>query len=331
MKVFRVNTCRIALALAVLWTVCATSAFAQFADGVAAVVNDKVITFSQVKKEVDPLEQQLKSQYAGLELIDKIKEERLSALKSLIERELIIQDFNKMGGYIPDNYIEDQVRRIIKREYDNDRIAFIRTLQARGLSQADFKEELRKNIVVRSMNSRNVQDAVIVSPFQIEQYYQENVRQFVQPDQVRLRLIFMKKSLFTQQVDGKEVDPNLEVMQEIKRKVETGSDFASLAKGYSEGARASDGGDMGWISEGTLRQELSKVAFKLKPGQNSDVITTADGYYILQVDDVQKSRVVPLADVRADIEKSLELQEKERLRQQWLDGLRSKAFIKMFF
>jgi parvulin-like peptidyl-prolyl isomerase len=317
--------------LAVLSTVWAAPAFAQFADGVAAVVNDKVITFSQVKKEVDPIEVQLRQQYAGVELIDKIKEQRLSALKSLIERELIIQDFNKMGGYIPDNYIEDQVRMIIKREYDNDRVAFIRTLQARGLSQADFKQELRKNVIVRAMNTRNVQDAVIVSPFQIEQYYQDNVRQFVQPDQVKLRLIFMKKSLFPEKVDGKDVDPNLEVMQEIKRKIETGSDFASLAKGYSEGARASDGGDMGWISEGTLRSELAKVAFKLKPGQNSDVIVLNDGYYILQVDDIKKSSVVPLAEVRADIEKSLELQEKERLRQQWLDGLRSKAFIKMFF
>jgi parvulin-like peptidyl-prolyl isomerase len=101
--------------LAVLSTVWAAPAFAQFADGVAAVVNDKVITFSQVKKEVDPIEVQLRQQYAGVELIDKIKEQRLSALKSLIERELIIQDFNKMGGYIPDNYIEDQVRMIIKR------------------------------------------------------------------------------------------------------------------------------------------------------------------------------------------------------------------------
>jgi len=329
MKAFCVNKRLGILASLAVMALTGLPAHAQFQDGVAAVVNDKVITFSQVKKEVDPIEAQLRQQYSGVELIDKIKEQRLSALKSLIERELIIQDFNKMGGFIPDNYIEDQVRQIIKREYDNDRVTFIRTLQARGLSQADFKDELRKNIIVRAMNARNVQDAVIVSPFQIEQFYQDNVRQFVQPDQVKLRLIFMKKSFFTSSADGS--DPNLEVMKEILRKIETGSDFASLAKGYSEGAKASAGGDMGWISEGTLRPELAKVAFKLKPGQNSDVIITNDGYYILQVDDIQKSSVVPLSEVRADIEKNLELQEKERLRQQWLDGLRSKAFIKMFF
>ncbi len=121
------------------------------------------------------------------------------------------------------------------------------------------------------------------------------------------------------------------IAQEILGKIQTGSDFANLAKSYSDGSQKSSGGDMGWVSDSTLRKELADVAFKLMPGQNSNIITTQEGWYILQVEEVRKSTVMALSDVRERIENTLLQQERERLQQEWLDGLRSKAFIKMYF
>lgn len=322
---------------AVLLTVLATaSAPAQVVDGVAAVVNDKVITFSQVRKEVDPTEAQYREIYSGVELVEKVKEARLSALKSLIERELIIQEFNTKGFFIPDNVVEERIRVIVKEQYEGDRAALVRTLQARGLTVSGFKEQVRNNIILQAMRSRNVSSSVIVSPYAIEQYYQDNVRQFVQPDQAKVRMIFLKKGLFKEKragADGKEreVDPQRLIMEDILAKVQTGSDFGSLARGYSEGPQRTNGGDLGWVSSSTLRPELAKVAFALMPGQNSGIVETDDGYYILLVEEIRKSTVIALNDVRERIENTLLQQEKERLQQEWLDGLRSKAFIKMFF
>jgi peptidyl-prolyl cis-trans isomerase SurA len=309
---------------------------AQVVDGVAAVVNDKVITFSQVRKEVDPIEAQYRDLYAGVELVDKVKEARLNSLKSLIERELIIQEFNTKGFFIPENVIEERVRKITSEQYEGDRRALVRTLQAQGISVTNFKDQLRNQIIVQAMRSRNVSSAVIVSPYQIEQYYQDNVKQFVRPDEVKLRVIYMKKSLFREKRNGpngkeEEYDPQKLVMDEILQKIKSGSDFASLAKGYSEGTQKADGGNLGWVSDSTLRPELSKMAFKLRPGQNSGIIETADGYHIVMVEDLRKATVIPMAEVRERIESTLLQQEKERLQQEWLDGLRSKAFIKMFF
>jgi len=309
---------------------------AQIVDGVAAVVNDKVITFSQVRKEVDPIEAQYRELYSGVELVEKVKEARLNSLKSLIERELIIQEFTTKGLFIPDNIIEERVRKITADNYEGDRRALVRTLQAQGVSVSQFKEQLRNQIIIQAMRSRNVSSAVIVSPYQIEQYYQDNVRQFVRPDETKLRVIYMKKSLFKERrmgADGKEeeYDPQRSVIEEILQKIKSGSDFASLAKGYSEGTQKSDGGNLGWVSESTLRPELAKVAFKLRPGQNSGVVETADGFHLLMVEDRRRATVIPMVEVRERIESTLLQQEKERLQQEWLDGLRSKAFIKMFF
>lgn len=326
----------IRLCLVGLVFVLAPKAVAQVVDGVAAVVNDKVITFSQVRKEVDPIEAQYRDLFSGVELVEKVKEARLNSLKSLIERELIIQEFNAKGFFIPDNIIEERVRKITAEQYEGDRRALVRTLQAQGISVSNFKEQLRNQIIIQAMRSRNISSAVIVSPYQIEQYYQDNVRQFVRPDEVKLRVIYMKKAIFKEKrvnADGKEeeVDPQRAVIDEILEKIKSGSDFASLAKGYSEGTQRADGGSLGWVSDSTLRAELSKVAFKLRPGQNSGVIETADGYHIIMVEDLRKSTVIPMAEVRERIESTLLQQEKERLQQEWLDGLRSKAFIKMFF
>lgn len=313
-----------------------TSAFSQVVDGVAAVVNKRVITFSEVKKEVDPIERSIMSSFSGLDAVEKVKEARLSALKALIERELIIDDFEANGLFLPDNVIEDRMKGIIKAQYENDRSAFIKTLQANGISVATFKDNLRSSIIVQAMRARNVSSSIIISPYQIEQYYQENIKQFVQPDQIKLRVIFMKRALFKEKrkkADGSvvEVDPQEQVMKEILTKIDTGSDFASLAKGYSDGPHRSKGGLMGWVTRETLRTELADAAFSMRPGQNSQIINTKEGFYIVMVDDIRKSTVIPLIDVREEIESTLMQQEKERLQQEWLDSLRAKAFIKMFF
>ncbi|MES2307833.1 MAG: peptidylprolyl isomerase [Verrucomicrobiota bacterium] len=310
-------------------------AFSQQADGIAAIVDGQVITFSQVRRQVDSTEKLLRETYSGQELVDKVKEARLSSLRALIERQLIIQDFKKQGYFIPDNLIEDRLKETIQNNFEGDRTTFIRTLQTQGMTVEGYKKELKDNLVVTAMRQKNVSSAVIVSPFKIEQYYQDNIRQFLQDEQVQLSNIYMKKSLFketrtTPQGKTEEYDPSLAAMQEILSKLETGSKFSDLARSYSEGTNRDQGGDMGWLTQQTLRSELAKVAFKLKPGQTSSIITTDDGYYIIRVEDRRRSKVTALADVRDEIEKTLLQEERLRLQQNWLDGLKTRYFIKMF-
>lgn len=304
-------------------------------DGIAAVVNDKVITFSEVKKHVDATERLLKETYNGQDLVDRVKEARLKALNAEIERQLIIQDFFKQGYFVPENIVDDRMKDVIGSQFDGDRSAFIKTLLANGISLENYRKELRETIVVQYMRQKNVNTAVIISPYRIEQYYQENIKQFVQDDQIQLRLIFLRRSIFKERRTNtkgveEEYDPQEEIIKEILSKLDTGSNFAELARSYSEGPKRDEGGDFGWVTRDTLRPELRDPAFKLKPGQNSRVITTDDGYYILRVEDLHPSTVQSMADARGQIEKTLIQEERQRLQQEWIDSLRAKAFIKMF-
>jgi peptidyl-prolyl cis-trans isomerase SurA len=308
---------------------------AQIVDGIAAIVNDKVITFSEVKKRVDQTERLLKETYNGPELVDKVKEARLKALNAEIERQLIIQDFFKQGYFVPENIVEDRLKDVISSQFDGDRSAFIKTLLANGISLENYRTELREQIVVQYMRQKNVTTAVIVSPYRIEQYYQENIKQFVQEEQIELRLIFLRKSVFKEtrtnaKGEKEEYDPQEEIMKELLSKLDGGASFAELARSYSEGPKREDGGNFGWLTRDTLRGEIRDAAFALKPGQYSRIIATDDGYYILRVEDRRQAAVQPMADVRAQIEKTLIQEERQRLQQEWIDSLRSKAFIKMF-
>ncbi|CAF0689805.1 peptidylprolyl isomerase [Candidatus Methylacidithermus pantelleriae] len=308
---------------------------AQSVDGIAAIVNDKVITFSEVRRQVEPTERILKESYSGPQLVERIKEARLSALRALIERELIIQNFKKEGYIIPDHVIEERLREIIRTQFEGDRLTMIRTLQANGMTIDQYKEDLKNQIIIQAMRAKNVPSQVVISPYQVERYYQEHIQQFTEDPQVKLWLIFIKKSVPPEDpLDSPSgpapPDPALQRAQEILFRLKTGEDFAELARQYSEGPKQDAGGDMGWVTRDTLRKEVADVVFSLHPGQLSEVIPTDDGYYIAMVEDVKPAKVQPLSEVRKDIEKTLVQEERQKLQEKWLNKLRAKAFIKMF-
>src|ERR1700761_9263709 len=112
-------------------------------DGVAAVVDGDVITFSQVQEVSGPRERTLREQFTGQELIDKIKEARLAALNDLIDRQLIVQEFKKKENSLPEYVVDDQIQNIVKDDFAGDRQAFMRTLNAQGFTINKFREMQR--------------------------------------------------------------------------------------------------------------------------------------------------------------------------------------------
>src|SRR5581483_10871444 len=133
----------------------------QVLDGIAAVVNGDVITFSQVRELVGAREKALRDQYKGQELIEKIKELRMAAVNDLIDRQLIIQEFKKNKFQIPDYVIDDHIQTLIREEFGGDRNAFVRTLEAQGYTLAKFKESETDKIIVQAMRSKQVKSDVM--------------------------------------------------------------------------------------------------------------------------------------------------------------------------
>ena len=298
---------------------------AESVNGIAAIVNNDVITYSEVRQVVEPRERLLRSQYSGEELNKKIIELRKAALQDLIDRQLIIQQFEKDKLEIPGFFIDERVKQIIKDSFGGDRNAFIKTMEAQNYSLSKFRDLEREKIIVQAMRSKNVKSNLLVPPAKVEKYYREHRELFSTKAQVKLRMIMIPG-----RADAGEDDPQRAMAEEIRAKLITGADFDKMAQMYSEDSTRELGGDWGWIDDKTLSPQLSEVAFKLKPGEISKVVNLSNNYYILKVEARQGGDLRPLKDVRADIEGRLRQEQSLELQKHWIASLRSKAYIKTF-
>ena len=294
-------------------------------DGVAAVVNGEVITYSQVRAVVAPREKLLRAQFTGQQLVDKVKEARQLALQDLIDRQLILQSFRKENFQIPDHFVEERVHDIIRTDFGGDRNTFIKTLEAQNYTIGEFKKMETEKMIVQAMRGRNVKMQLIASPAKVEEYYKEHREDFTSKEQVKLRLIMIPSHAS----DGNAAAQKA-MADEIFGKLVNGAEFERMAQLYSEDSTREHGGDWGWIERKTLAAPLEKVAFSLPTGKISNVLEFSGNYYILKVEDKKGGETKSLADARPDIEKKLLQLEAQSLQEKWLTSLRSKAFIKTF-
>jgi peptidyl-prolyl cis-trans isomerase SurA len=294
-------------------------------DGIAAVVNGDIITYSQVRSLVAPREQLLRSQYSGEELVKQIKAARQAALNDLIDRQLIIQAFKKENYQIPDHYVDQRVHEIIQENFGGDRNTFIKTLEAQSYTLGEFKKLETERMIVQAMRSKNVKREMIASPAKIDEYYKAHRSEFAPKEQIKLRLIMVPAHAN----DGNAAAQR-SMAEEILGKLANGAEFDRMAQIYSEDSSRDLGGDWGWIDRKTLAAPLEKAAFNLPVGRISNIIEFNGNFYLLKVEDKKGGAMPSLAQVRDQIEKKLLQQEAQNLQEKWLASLRSKAYIRRF-
>jgi peptidyl-prolyl cis-trans isomerase SurA len=297
----------------------------QVVDGIAAVVNGDVITYSQVRMLSAPREKLLRSQYTGQELEKKLKEARELALKDLIDRRLVIQAFKKESYQIPDHFVDQRMQEIIRESFGGDRNTFIKTLEAQNYTLGEFKEKEMERIMVQAMRTKNVKSSLIIPPNKIEEYYRQHRDEFTTKEQIKLRMIMIPGHADTGNSAAQKA-----MAEEVLGKLASGAEFDRMAQIYSEDSTRDMGGDWGWIERKTLAAPLEKIAFNMPVDRISNIIEYAGNYYILKVEDKHGGTTRSLAEARSDIEKKLIQQEAQQLQERWIAGLRAKAYIRTF-
>ena len=304
-------------------------------NGVVAVINSEAITYRDVLAQTQMEEDDLKIQQQAGKITDDDKKARINArrktvLDSLVETRLIIQDYKKKGYNFPAYYFDREEKQRVRDQFGGDRQALVKTLEERGITMADWKKNIQETFIVQQMRQINAKRFITISPHMIEEYYQNHVRDFLQPDRVKLRMIYL----------APESSPEVEATaKEVLAQVESGVDFAVLAKKYSDYNRAGGGlftDQGGWAEREGLKGELAEVAFALRPGQASGILSlpSAKGqpaYYLLQVEEVKKATVTPLSSIRDAIESTLVAAESEKVQKEWIDRLKRDAYIQRPF
>jgi peptidyl-prolyl cis-trans isomerase SurA len=301
------------------------AASTQLVNGIVAIVNQTVITENEAREYIEPVIEFIKERHRTEPR--KFQEEAMKAyrdgLNQLIDRQLMLDDFKGSGYQLPDRFIEDFVQERIREQY-GDRSRLIKTLEQRGMTYADFRQEIREQFIVEQMQNFHISSAILISPFKIEQYYKEHIKDYRLADQIKLRMIVLNK------VEGGDNSAVQSLAGEILKKIAGGANFTEMATIYSEGSQRGEGGDWGWIEPKVLRAELAKAAALLKTGETSGIINTPDAAYIMRVEKIRIAHVRPLNEVRDEIEKTLISEERKVLQDKYVGRLRKKAFIRFF-
>ena len=170
---------------------------------VSVVVNDDVITYGEIAEKIAPRLDMAAKLYGHDR--ERFEEEvgklRSQQIEDLIERKLILHEFTSSGyaTNVLEAFIDDQIKKNIRKEYYGDRARFINTLHAEGMTYEMYRRQERENFIVNYMGYQNV-DApkkLLISPLKIEQYYKDHQDAFKVEDQVKLRMI-----VITQPTDG---------------------------------------------------------------------------------------------------------------------------------
>src|ERR1019366_9045614 len=222
---------------------------------------------------------------------------------------------------------DDYIRGLIETTYSGDSNLFLKALAAQGTAVEEVRERHRQSDLVAGATQEKVAVIPQPTPEQTEQYYHSHEKDFRVDESVELSLIVLKKNPTNRLAT---VESQRKDAAAIHARLIAGADFAAEAKLHSQGTRAQQGGDLGWLERKLLRKDLADAAFSLKPGGLSDVIETEEDCIIMQVADRRPGALKPLADVRVDILKTLQTQQRSAVISQWLGKLRAKAFLRYY-
>jgi peptidyl-prolyl cis-trans isomerase SurA len=234
-------------------------------NAVLAIVHDMVITRGDVLYFTEPLRESLESSfYDRPEVLAQKRMEALQeGLNTLIERKLIMHEFNTAGYNLPETVIDEEIKDRVRKRF-GDRVRLVQTLKTRGRTYESYRREVREQFIEEALRAKHVSSEIIISPFKIEAYYATNQSQFQVEEQVKLRMIRLIRA------GADDMDAVRKRALEIQTKVNGGTPFSEMAGTYSQGSPA--GGEWGWVGNNTLSKGLTDVFFKLKAGERSGLL-----------------------------------------------------------
>jgi peptidyl-prolyl cis-trans isomerase SurA len=312
----------------VLWLVlaCSTACFgATYEDGIAVVVNNDVITISEINQEVEGILKRIGNPPEA-EKETLLPEVRKTAMNKLIDDLLIGQEAAKMSIIIPAENVDATIQGMLQ-ERKIPMEAFLATLAKDGGTMDEYRQEVKQYLTRMKLISREIRPKISVNEEEIGAYYSEHRDLYEGKEAVRLgQILFVLP-------EGASAANRKEIMAQagaVLARLQNGESFELLASQFNTdpAARAS-GGDLGFVERGMLRDALNEVAFSLPPGQTSGVIETPVGFHIIRVTEKRGAGIKPIGEVRAEVEEKIAAKKTEAKYLEWIDALRQKAHIEI--
>lgn len=292
----------------------------QVVEDVVARVNDQIISSSDVERSEQQLAQELQQSNASPA---ESAERQKNLLRDMIDQQLLLSRGKELGI----NADAEMVRRLddIRKQNKLDTMEDLeKAARQQGVSYEDFKANIRNGVITQQVVRDEVGRRLQLSPAQEQAYYDAHKQDFTQPEQVRLSEILIPTA-----VDANEsaVAQAQAKAADVEAKLKAGAKFDDLAKTYSGGPTASQGGDLGQFKHGALAKVLEDQTFPLSAGEATAPIRTKQGFVILKVTEHTPAGVPPIKDVEPQIQEVMYMQQMQPKLREYLTKLREDAYI----
>jgi len=292
---------------------------------IVARVNNEIITLTDYKKAEDSLRDDVGRSCQNCpadRITQQVKDREKDVLRDLIDQQLLVE----RGKDMSINVDTDVVKRLddIRRQNNLTTMEDLeKAVEGTGVTWEDYKNQMKNSLLTQEVIRQQVGGRLDIPPDDVKKYYEAHKDQFNRPEQVELGEIFLS-------TEGKSPDEMAAVRtkaEDLRNRVQKGEDFVEIAKRYSEGSTAKDGGDLGKFERGQLAPQLEEAVFKMDKNQVTDVIQTKTGFEVLKVLDHFDAGMQPLDKVQGEIMNKLYQEKMEPALRTYLAELREESYV----
>ena len=256
---------------------------------------------------------------------DQVTTFKKELLDSLINQELLFQECQKSNISIAEESVNDSLSKV-KENFESEE-QYQSALKDANIKESELSSRIRETLAINELVDEKISRNVVVTDEEAQVYYDEHPDSFQRTEKVRASHILVKVD--ENAGEAKKVAAR-EKIENIRRRVMAGEDFAQLAKENSDCPSSSEGGELGYFERGKMVQEFEDAAFALEPGEVSDVVQTQFGYHLIKVTDKVEGGTIAYETVKSDLEEFLRQKKIQAAVSSYIETLRNDATIQIY-
>ena len=301
-------------------------AYGEIYNRVVAIVNADVVTLYELDTRMKELTgmtpEALKRKSEG-QYIDT----RRKILERLIEEKIAIEKIQELEIKVQPKEVDATIEKV-KTDNKLTQEDLVAALKEQGQTYEQYRKMLKTELERMRLINYEVKSKIIIREEELKEYYDEHKDEFSTQGKVHLAMIFLKQE---DPADPEESRALKQKARKIIQKIKAGEDFGKLAKAFSNGPGANEGGDLGVFKISELNQEMAATVKDLSSGEVGNPIIGPNGIQIIKVVEKDKGGEKSFDQVKNSISSTLYRKKLDQAYAEWIKDLREKAYVKIIF
>ncbi|MCC6201573.1 MAG: peptidylprolyl isomerase [Gammaproteobacteria bacterium] len=273
------------------WLLPALPLAAMELDRIIAVVDETVVLQSELDEQLQRVREQMRQQGGNMPPVTVLEKQ---LLERLIVEKVQLQLAERMGMQVSEPMLDRAIADIAERN-DVSVEQFRQVLEQENVDYADFREDIRRQILISELTRNEVEDKIVVTPAEIDAFLANQVSQGETDTQYRLSQLLVAAA----EGDREGRAAARAHAEELLAQLRAGADFATTARGIPGSPRANEGGDLGWRKANEVPSLFADFAARANKGDLSGLIESSSGFHIAQLTDRRDGEPVMIEQAKA--------------------------------